>query len=34
MDRIIAFRGWVDPQYRKEVLGKVAAFLAAARPAV
>jgi uncharacterized protein YfeS len=33
-DRIIEFRGWVDPRYRKEVLQKVAAFLAAARPAV
>ncbi|QOV88322.1 hypothetical protein [Humisphaera borealis] len=33
-DRIIDFRGWDDPAYRKEVLAKVAAFLAAARPAV
>jgi uncharacterized protein YfeS len=33
-DRIIEFRGWDDPAYRKEVLAKVAAFLTAARPAV
>lgn len=32
LDRIIEFRGWNDPSYRKEVLAKVAAFLAAARP--
>jgi uncharacterized protein YfeS len=32
LDRIIEFRGWDDPSYRKEVLAKVAAFLAAARP--
>jgi uncharacterized protein YfeS len=31
-DQIIEFRGWDDPQYRKEVLDKVAAFLTAARP--
>jgi uncharacterized protein YfeS len=30
-DRIIEFRGWVDPEYRKEVLAKVAAFLMATR---
>lgn len=33
-DRIIDFRGWDDPAYRKEVLAKVATFLTAARPAV
>lgn len=32
LDRIIEFRGWDDPEYRKEVLAKVAAFLEAARP--
>ena len=26
-DRMIEFRGWDDPVYRKDVLGKVAAFL-------
>jgi uncharacterized protein YfeS len=33
-DRIVEFRGWDDPQYRKEILGKVGAFLRAERPAV
>jgi uncharacterized protein YfeS len=33
-DPIIEFRGWDDPEYRKEVLAKVAAFLSAAGPAV
>jgi uncharacterized protein YfeS len=33
LDRVIEFRGWVDPLYRKKVLRKVAKFLAAARPA-
>lgn len=32
LDRVIEFRGWDDPEYRKEVLAKVAAFLEAARP--
>jgi uncharacterized protein YfeS len=30
-DRVIEFRGWDNPAYRKEVLGKVAGFLAAAQ---
>lgn len=33
LDRIIEFRGWTDPQYRREVLKKVTGFLAAAEPA-
>jgi uncharacterized protein YfeS len=33
-NRIVEFRGWVDPEYRKEVLAKVAAFLTAERPAM
>ena len=33
-DRIVEFRGWEDPAYRREVLAKVAVFLKAARPAV
>lgn len=33
-DRMIEFRGWDDPDYRKEVLAKVGAFLTSSRSSV